>query len=270
VFVGGIMKPTRLADEEFIYGDIFDAQFDGDPLLRFNPATTDGPTNTASPNRYNASGVLTPGGAFLLDDINVNGFVLTPGQFNDVNATGAGGIVHTQFRFVRGDFNFDGVVTTADRDLIVASLGQGLDDTAEFIEDSNTTTNTADDIRYTGWKFQGRAFNALLAMVRMSLTDGTTGVWNSGVTVTSADVNQFNTEFPFGPVACGPSDVAGPGQTVGADGQLTADDIIVFIGWFFAADARADVAGAGQTAGADGQFTADDIIVFIGRFFAGC
>jgi uncharacterized membrane protein len=70
--------------------------------------------------------------------------------------------------------------------------------------------------------------------------------------------------------ACGPSDVAGAGQVMGADGQLTADDIIVFVGWFFAADARADVAGAGQTVGADGQFTADDIILFINRFFAGC
>jgi hypothetical protein len=74
----------------------------------------------------------------------------------------------------------------------------------------------------------------------------------------------------FGPVACTPSDVAGPGQTVGADGQLTADDIIVFVGWFFAADARADIAGSGQSVGADGQFTADDLILFINRFFAGC
>jgi hypothetical protein len=70
-------------------------------------------------------------------------------------------------------------------------------------------------------------------------------------------------------VACA-ADIAGAGQVVGADGELTADDIIVFIGWFFAADARADVAGAGQTVGADGQFTADDIILFINRFFAGC
>jgi hypothetical protein len=69
---------------------------------------------------------------------------------------------------------------------------------------------------------------------------------------------------------CTQSDVAGPGQTIGADGDLTADDIIVFVNWFFAADARADVAGQGQTVGADGQFTADDIILFVNRFFAGC
>jgi hypothetical protein len=70
--------------------------------------------------------------------------------------------------------------------------------------------------------------------------------------------------------ACGSSDVAGPGQAVGANGSLTADDIIVFIGWFFAADARADIAGPGQTPEPDGAFTADDIILFINRFFAGC
>jgi hypothetical protein len=69
---------------------------------------------------------------------------------------------------------------------------------------------------------------------------------------------------------CSPSDVAGAGQNIGGDGQLTADDIIVFIGWFFAPDARADVAGSGQVPTPDGQFTADDIIVFINRFFAGC
>ncbi|MFN7429764.1 MAG: GC-type dockerin domain-anchored protein [bacterium] len=69
---------------------------------------------------------------------------------------------------------------------------------------------------------------------------------------------------------CGPSDVAGPGQNVGPDGELTADDIIVFLNWFFAGDSRADVAGPGQSTSPDGEFTADDIIVFLNAFFAGC
>jgi hypothetical protein len=66
------------------------------------------------------------------------------------------------------------------------------------------------------------------------------------------------------------ADIARAGQLAIPDGQLTADDIIVFVNWFFAADERADVAGAGQALGADGQFTADDIIVFINQFFDGC
>lgn len=71
-------------------------------------------------------------------------------------------------------------------------------------------------------------------------------------------------------VRCTLSDVAGPNQAAGPDGSLTADDIIVFLGWFFAADSRADVAGANQSTVPDSALTADDIIVFLGRFFGGC
>lgn len=71
-------------------------------------------------------------------------------------------------------------------------------------------------------------------------------------------------------VACGESDIAGPGQSVGFDGELTADDIIVYLNGFFAGDPVADVAGPGQSTELDGDLTADDIIVFLNRFFAGC
>jgi hypothetical protein len=66
------------------------------------------------------------------------------------------------------------------------------------------------------------------------------------------------------------ADVAGPGQSVGPDGDLTADDIIVFLNYFFAGNLRADVAGPGQSTVVDGALTADDIIVFLNGFFAGC
>jgi hypothetical protein len=69
---------------------------------------------------------------------------------------------------------------------------------------------------------------------------------------------------------CGPADIAGPNQSLGGDGTLTADDIIVYLGWYFASDLRADVAGANQSTTPDTQLTADDIIVFLGRYFAGC
>jgi hypothetical protein len=69
---------------------------------------------------------------------------------------------------------------------------------------------------------------------------------------------------------CGLSDVAGPGQVITPDGQLTADDIIVFVNLFFMGDPRSDIASGGQILTPDGQFTADDLIVFINRFFAGC
>jgi hypothetical protein len=66
------------------------------------------------------------------------------------------------------------------------------------------------------------------------------------------------------------SDVAGLNQLFGPDGQLTADDIIVFIGWYFSENPLADVAGPNQSIVPDGQLTADDIIVFLGRYFNGC
>jgi hypothetical protein len=86
-------------------------------------------------------------------------------------------------------------------------------------------------------------------------------------------VANFAVQIEGGPKrpSCGLSDIAGPGQSEGADGELTADDIIVFLNRFFANDLRSDVSGPGQdTASIDGELTADDIIVFLNRFFAGC
>ena len=73
--------------------------------------------------------------------------------------------------------------------------------------------------------------------------------------------------------SCGASDIAGNGQTDGADGELTSDDLIVFVNRFVTRDARSDVASSGQIRGADGEWTADDIIIFINDFVnppAGC
>ena len=72
------------------------------------------------------------------------------------------------------------------------------------------------------------------------------------------------------PPACGPSDIAGPGLATSPDGELTADDIIVFVSWFTAGNLGGDVAGPGPSVGGDGEFTADDVILFINLFTAGC
>ncbi|MCU0688581.1 MAG: hypothetical protein MUE97_02410 [Phycisphaerales bacterium] len=118
--------------------------------------------------------------------------------------------------------------------------------------------------------------NNLASRVIRPLTSGQTILLRVGGFINSSGISasgagSLNVMFsPSGPDACTPSDVAGPNQSVGADGVLTADDIIVFLGWYFAGDARADIAGANQAPAADGQFTADDIIVFLGRYFQGC
>jgi hypothetical protein len=86
----------------------------------------------------------------------------------------------------------------------------------------------------------------------------------------SGQIGPFVIDLGVNHLACNPADVAGANQSTIADGALTADDIIVFLGWYFASDTRADVAGSNQVTTPDGQFTADDIIVFLGRYFAGC
>jgi hypothetical protein len=94
--------------------------------------------------------------------------------------------------------------------------------------------------------------------------------YNIAVRAFSTDIVDGRLAVTFTPTACNPSDVAGPNQSIGADGALTADDIIVFLGWFFNSDPRANVAGANQSTVPDNAFTADDIIVFLGRYFNGC
>jgi agmatine/peptidylarginine deiminase len=65
-------------------------------------------------------------------------------------------------------------------------------------------------------------------------------------------------------------DTASPGQVPARDGELTADDVIVFIARFTALDPAADIAGPGQSVGGDNEFTADDVLLFVNRFTAGC
>jgi hypothetical protein len=67
-----------------------------------------------------------------------------------------------------------------------------------------------------------------------------------------------------------PSDIAGPGVERAPDGELTADDVILFISRFTASNPLADIAGPGPTPNPDGEQTADDIILFVNRFTAGC
>jgi hypothetical protein len=66
------------------------------------------------------------------------------------------------------------------------------------------------------------------------------------------------------------ANVAGPNHSTVPDEALTADDIVVYLGWYFAGDLRADVAGANQATAVDSELTADDIIVFLNRYFGGC
>lgn len=65
------------------------------------------------------------------------------------------------------------------------------------------------------------------------------------------------------------ADVAGANQSPGPDGLYTADDVIVFLGWFLGQDARADCAGPNQSPIVDQVLSPDDVIVFFSAFFEG-
>jgi hypothetical protein len=86
--------------------------------------------------------------------------------------------------------------------------------------------------------------------------------------VRSADAGLYSVRFTN---ACGsttspaaPLTVATPCRPdLNTDGELTFDDILLFVGFFNAGDPRADV-------NADGEWTFDDVQLFVGLFNAGC
>lgn len=225
--------PTRSADEEFIYGEIpvnatrlYDAVKSGGPTFPGQPA----------------------GSRFT--DISRTGFVMTPGNFNDGVTTGPQGTTVTQFRWVRGDFNFDGVVTCADRELMVARQGATLDDTTVYIDDRETPS-TADDITITGWwKWQGREFNSVLAMVNFV---------SDGAAISAGDLAQFDAEFPGLCVPPCPADFNG--DTFVDDG-----DFVVFAACYEAFIAEGACAAADFNA--DGFVDDADFVSFAAAYEA--
>jgi hypothetical protein len=238
VFDGVAMSDSRMADEEWFYGDI-----PAVPSLVYDATLSGGPTDQNGPT-YNASGVLDPNGTFLLNDVSRVGFRMTPGTFNDVDSSGSGGANIVQSRFVPGDFNFDGVVDCDDLALIASSVGASLDATEDRI-DGNGTPAPEDDFTIVSYTYQGREFNGLLAMIRMSLSDGTTGEWNSGLTVTTADLAAFESIFSGPCTPDCPADFNGDG----------------FVDFFDYDDFVACFEGAG-TPGCDADFNGDGFVDF--------
>ncbi len=235
----GVMVFTSMADEEFIYGE----QPAATNTLNFNPALVKGPTDPNGP-RYNAQGELDANGQYLLDDINLVGFHLTPGTFNDVDSSGQGGINIVQFRFVPKDYNFDGVFDYADYALIQSRLGASPDDTATLVNDKNTV-DTGDDVAYTGWKWQGRELQAILAMMNADPHDGVGGA--NATFVTASDVAAS--------FRCA--------ADVNNDGFINGDDYDLFASHFDAADPAGDF-------NHDGFVNGDDYDAFASAFDGGC
>lgn len=170
------LRFTRMADEEFIYGELVSI-----PALDYdNSIDTEGfrqvkgPTDPNGPT-YDENGDPDPSGDYLFDDVSLVGFRMTPGALNDYDASGMGGVTITQFQFVDGDFDFNGAVETEDLYRINANLGATLDDTRMVTDDNDTPGNPNDDFTYTGYVFEGRAFQAMLQQLQMDDNDGVSG-----------------------------------------------------------------------------------------------
>lgn len=65
------------------------------------------------------------------------------------------------------------------------------------------------------------------------------------------------------------ADVAGQGGTLGPDGVLTVDDIVVYLSLFFSGSKMTDCAALGGGSEPDGVLTVDDLVAFLSGFFSG-
>lgn len=181
--------PTRMADEEWIYGELLSV------FSPQNPAPTD--TQLLGQVVYDAAEVGAPtdpnGDGF--QDIDVTGFEMTPGSFNDHPSNPN----IRQFRFVPGDVNFDFVVDCQDVDFAQTLVGATLDDITPDIDPSG--------VPFDRYVYQGRAFQQILIVINMDEADGLGSV--NDVQVTQADVDAI--EALAG--GCCPTDVNNSGST---------------------------------------------------------
>lgn len=232
----GEIVPTRMADEELIYGDTMGGSLD----------FTYDPTRVGAPTDPNGDG---------FHDISIGStsdpFRLTPGGFNDHAGTGI-----TQFRFIAGDLNFDGVVDAADLAFLDIFLTG-----ADFGATTNLLDSNGDPVLnpITGqplqtYVFQNRLANALLAATNLNPTDGPGGT--NAATVTSAD--RAVLAAMIGPVPCSPADLAPP------LGVLNFFDLSTYLARFNAGDPAADVAAP------FGVLNFFDLSTYLGIFNAGC
>jgi hypothetical protein len=99
------------------------------------------------------------------------------------------------------------------------------------------------------------------------------GVWpvDAGVVFRASVSNPCGQAFSAAaPLLVDAADVGSAGGFPGRDQVHDNNDFIVFISYFFGADARADLGRAGGLFGPDGAFDNNDFIAFISVFFAEC
>ncbi len=223
--------PTRTADESFVYGDLTGASVD----FTYDDTRYGAPTDPSG-----------DGFADIAISVDGDSFKLTPGSFNDHGATGI-----TQFRFVTGDLNFDGVVDADDLSLFDSTFaGADFDATEDYMDD-DTGLPIADPnnpgSNFQSYVFQDRLANGYLAARGLDPIDG-------GDTPSASD--RAVLAGMVGPTMCNAADF-------NADGVLDFFDISGFLTAFGAMDAMADLND-------DGAFDFFDVSAFLSVFAQGC
>jgi hypothetical protein len=251
----GELRFTRIADEEWVYGDLPE---DYVTTRLFDPERTKGPTDpngpeydgSCNPDDPDSPCDPVPGGGLLFDDFDFTGFQFTPAGFNDHPTDPA--IRQFRFEFAgcdgqplpggidfpTGDFNFDGVVDSADLTLITDRQGATLDDTVTEVYDNGTPDDSSDDYTVEVYRWQVRGFQQTLMMLEMDMTDGTDGA--NAPEITEADLQAV-------------ADLVGPSceGDVSGDGETNLADLNLVLANFGTQNSEGDADGSGTVDLAD-------------------
>ena len=261
----GVLVPTRTADEEWVYGEIpnlANREYEITEAKGPTDQTAAGYDGTCNPDENPACPSGT--GSFLFDDVDLTGFALTPGDFNDSSTL-------TQFRWVAGDIDFDGDADADDYQLLLDNIGATGAERTPLVDDTGMPVLGPDGMQVMAFEYQGRDFNAIMVMKCIDETDGIDGT-NAGA-VTQADADLYNTTFgPFTTPGCGPADVTTDGTSNGIpDNAVTLSDFSFYLSLWSAGDNAADLTTDGTSNGIpDNAVTLSDFSFYLGLWSAGC
>ncbi len=269
--------PTRIADESWVYGEIPSTSVSLPESLVYDTSVdiagnlaTKAPTDRdaqpfdgscdpePAPPASGATCLPAPGGDFFFTDLVVDGFALTPGDYNDgvgvfqyrLAAAQSGVDLPPNFDgqlFRDGDFDFNGVIDCDDLALIESRVGASLDDT--------TPGTDPFGLPVTDYTWQNADLQAVMIMLAMDTADD--GMGGNASVITQADVDA--TAAALDVSSC-------PGDTNGDD-VINADDLLAVLGNF----GQSDVCGAGS-GDVDNSFNvnADDLLIVLANFGSAC
>jgi hypothetical protein len=257
--------PTRTADESFVYGEVSMGVTADTSADFLGLAQTKGPTDQSAtpydgscdPEPYdpgpNPACVPSAGGSFLFTDVDLTGWEVTPGDYNDgaglfqirLGVAQSGDDLPAGFSgrvWADGDLDFDGVVDGDDLSLAQQFLGATPGDTEPASDPQGEDT--------VRWVYQLSEFQALEMARHLDSADGPMG--GNANAVTEADLDALTAM------------IALPGDTNG-DGAVDLNDLLTVLSNF--GDATAGGAADGDIDG-NGEVDLNDLLTVLSNFGA--